>query len=211
VCWLSQQCDNLDTASRNTPIRFGLMKRRTVITVALFTAALAGCTPTGSAATLASPSATTASADAFQIDGVPGYTIGEFPPVPLIVIPDWSVLDASLSGFSIKVRDFFPEVEGITIRPVKCDSAGSAQTDTGTLRFYGDGSGDYTDGAITFIREWVQRLFQRQHGRTAHHCPGSYRGQHANRPVPANGNAHTDQVLRHPDHDRRLRDVRIRQ
>jgi OmpA-OmpF porin, OOP family len=132
------------------------MKRRTVVITAVFlTTVLAGCTPTGPPGSATAPSgATTASgttsAAALEAGGVPGYAIGEFPPVPLFVMPDLSMLDSSLGGFSIKVRDSFPSVKGVTIRAVKCDSSGAVQTDTGTLQFYGNGSGSYTgpDGTI---------------------------------------------------------------
>ncbi len=79
-------------------------------------------------------------------EGVPGYPMGEIPPIPLFVMPDLSMLDSSMAGFSIKVRDSFPEVPGVTIRPARCDKGGNVETDAGSLQFYGDGSGVYTDG-----------------------------------------------------------------
>lgn len=77
-------------------------------------------------------------------EGVPGYALGEFPPVPQFVMPDLSMLDSALAGFSIKVRDKFPTVPGVTIRPARCDKSGTVETDSGTLQLYGDGSGTYT-------------------------------------------------------------------
>jgi OOP family OmpA-OmpF porin len=79
-------------------------------------------------------------------EGVPGYPMGEIPPVPLFQMPDLSMLDSSMAGFSIKVRDKFPSVPGVTIRPARCDKGGEVETDNGSLLFYGDGSGTYTDG-----------------------------------------------------------------
>ncbi|MCE1173606.1 MAG: OmpA family protein [Propionibacteriales bacterium] len=125
-----------------------------LITCSLLLPLLAGCatgvdspaTPPTSPAMSAAPTA----APQEREGGVPGYPFGEFPPVPLFEMPDLSMLDSAMAGFSIKVRDKFPHIPGITVKPAHCDQGGQVETDDGTLRFYGDGRGDYTgpDGTV---------------------------------------------------------------
>ena len=91
------------------------------------------------------------SATPLAADVVPGYERGQFPAIPMFTMPDLSMLDSSMAGFSIKVRDNFPSVPGVTIKPARCDKSGEVATDDGSLTLYGDGSGDYTgpDGSIS--------------------------------------------------------------
>ncbi len=128
------------------------MKRR-IVTISLLVPLLAGCGVSVSSPTAPVPSEPNAGAPgtpnpvetATMREGVPGYPMGEIPPIPLFQMPDLSMLDSSMAGFSIKVRDKFPSVPGVTIRPARCDKGGSVETDTGSLLLYGDGSGNYTD------------------------------------------------------------------
>lgn len=71
---------------------------------------------------------------------VPGYAVGEIPPVPGIVLPDLSLLSASQGAFDMDVaRDSIGDVPGITVAPARCDGTGVV-TSAGTV-LYGDGSG----------------------------------------------------------------------
>lgn len=126
------------------------MKRR-LATLAMLIPLLAGCSapaaPASSESTSAAPEAAPATETATTTaEGAPGLPLGEIPPVPLFEMPDLSMLDTSMAGFSIKVRDKFPSVPGVTIRPARCDKSGQVQTSTGMLELYGNGSGTYTDG-----------------------------------------------------------------
>lgn len=123
------------------------MKRR-LITLAVLIPLLAGCSVTTASAPSESASAAPATETATTTaEGAPGLPLGEIPPVPLFEMPDLSMLDTSMAGFSIKVRDKFPSIPGVTIRPAHCGEDGQVQTDTGLLELYGDGSGTYTDGS----------------------------------------------------------------
>ncbi|WP_460802558.1 hypothetical protein [Microbacterium sp. GXF6406] len=81
---------------------------------------------------------------------VPGYDVGQFPPVPLFVLPDLSLLDASTSGFTIDVRDDFGAIPGVTVSSARCEDGGRVSSGSGTAYLYGDGSGNFTgpDGTI---------------------------------------------------------------
>lgn len=126
------------------------MKRR-LATLAVLIPLLVGCSattaPASSESTSVAPEAAPATETATTTaEGAPGLPLGEIPPVPLFEMPDMSMLDTSMAGFSIKVRDKFPKVPGVTIRPARCDKGGEVETDNGSLLFYGDGSGTYTNG-----------------------------------------------------------------
>lgn len=108
--------------------------------------------PAPSAATPATPTA-------------PGFAAGEMPPVPLITIPDLSMLDASLSGFTHEITELVGDYPGLTIAPASCDTAGTVRAGAGNILLYGDGSGVYTgpdgttvnygDGAGTYVIDGV--------------------------------------------------------
>lgn len=78
---------------------------------------------------------------------VPGYAPGEIPPVPMILLPDLGMLDASLAGFAIQVDDAVGDLPGVRVEPQRCDAQAA---DVGELLAYGDGSGTFTgpDGAV---------------------------------------------------------------
>ena len=92
---------------------------------------------------------------------VPGYAYGAFPAVPMFDLPDLSMLDAALSGFSIKVQGNIGSIPGVTVRPARCDSSGNIDLSGGALTLYGDGSGrlmsadgvirNYGDGSGTYL------------------------------------------------------------
>ncbi len=81
---------------------------------------------------------------------VAGYEPGEIPPVPLIVMPDLSMLDASLAGFALDVDAAVGDIPGVTVTPTRCDATGAVEIDRGALLAYGDGSGVLTapDGTV---------------------------------------------------------------
>ena len=79
---------------------------------------------------------------------VAGYDVGEIPPVPLFVLPDLGMLDASLAGFAVTVDDAVGDLPGVRVEPARCDAQGIASP--GALLAYGDGSGTLTgpDGTV---------------------------------------------------------------
>ncbi|MBO9627455.1 MAG: OmpA family protein [Microbacterium sp.] len=81
---------------------------------------------------------------------VPGYDVGQFPPVPLFVLPDLSLLDSSSSAFTIEVNAAVADIPGVTATPAHCDAGGSVISGNGTAFLYGDGSGAFTgpDGTV---------------------------------------------------------------
>ncbi|WP_350351596.1 OmpA family protein [Microbacterium sp. A8/3-1] len=95
----------------------------------------------------ASAPAPTASA---AVATVPGYDVGQFPPIPLFVLPDLSLLDSSASAFAIEVNEALADIPGVTATPAHCDAAGTVVSGNGTALLYGDGSGSFTgpDGTV---------------------------------------------------------------
>lgn len=81
---------------------------------------------------------------------VAGYAYGEIPPLPLFTLPDLSMLDTSLAGFSIDIKKSVGTYPGLVVEPARCDKAGQVITGSSALTLYGDGSGNYTgpDGAV---------------------------------------------------------------
>jgi OOP family OmpA-OmpF porin len=82
--------------------------------------------------------------DGPDLPTVPGYGVGEFPPVPLFVLPDLALLEASMSGFTPELTELVGDYPGLTISPARCDEAGELVSGPGSLLLYGDGSGTYT-------------------------------------------------------------------
>lgn len=82
---------------------------------------------------------------------IAGYDVGQFPPVPLFTLPDISMLDASLAGFSIDLSRDITARPGLDIRPAACGEMTERAAGRGTALLYGDGSGQYTgpDGTVT--------------------------------------------------------------
>ena len=116
---------------------------------------LASLVVTGCAATPPStpkPSGAPTSPDAptSAVATVPGYDVGQFPPVPLFLLPDLSLLDSSASAFAIEVNDALADIPGVTATPAHCDATGNVISGNGTALLYGDGSGTFTgpDGTV---------------------------------------------------------------
>ncbi|MFC0713951.1 OmpA family protein [Cellulomonas biazotea] len=133
-----------------------LSRRRSarVLVILAATAALTACggptTPEGDApsrtARASRPSATSTPTPTLPV--VAGYDVGEIPPVPLFVLPDLGMLDASLAGFAVTVDDAVGDLPGVRVEPARCDAQGIASP--GALLAYGDGSGTLTgpDGTV---------------------------------------------------------------
>ncbi|WP_247595388.1 OmpA family protein [Actinomyces procaprae] len=143
--------------------------------------ALAGCSGAGSTATPAqtpggqepapqasvtespqpSPSATADSALA-----VPGYQVGEVPPIPLFTLPDLGLLTASTGSLTPDLTGNIQSRPGITVSPARCDEAGllaggmtvvggdgSVVTSDGDSSLVNDGEGGavYQDGTVSIV------------------------------------------------------------
>lgn len=129
--------------------------RRSVMTAGLVTAlalsggALAGCAPQTSAAPKPRPTSAPPAAAA-TVATVPGYDVGQFPPVPLFVLPDLSLLDTSASAFTIEVNAALAGIPGVIATPAHCDATGAVTSGNGSAYLYGDGSGAFTgpDGTV---------------------------------------------------------------
>ena len=97
-------------------------------------AATAPSSSEGSAAPSASASATADSAFA-----VPGYAVGEIPPVPLFALPNLSLLSASTGAFTPEVTSTIASVPGVTVSPARCDEPGVLASDSAFTVVTGDG------------------------------------------------------------------------
>ena len=120
------------------------------------------------AADSAAPATPSASASASAGTTVPGYALGEAPPVPLFTLPDMGLLTADRGSLTSDQTAAVDSVPGVTVSPARCDQAGSiylgststvltgnggvASSDaTGSVVNNGDGSGSYTDGQATVV------------------------------------------------------------
>ena len=116
----------------------------------------------GSAQGSASASALGTAASAGQ--AVAGYEPGQIPPIPMISLPDLSLLTQSTGAFTPDLTRSITSQPGITVRPARCDASGSLvsgstvlggdgslTTSSGATAVTnnGDGSGTYSDGTIS--------------------------------------------------------------
>ena len=112
----------------------------------------------GSASAPASATATSAG------QAVAGYEPGQIPPIPMISLPDLSLLTQSTGAFTPDLTRSITSQPGITVRPARCDASGSLvsgstvlggdgsmTTSSGTTSVTnnGDGSGTYSDGKVS--------------------------------------------------------------
>ena len=111
----------------------------------------------------------TASASASGISGsagqaVAGYEPGQIPPIPMISLPDLSLLTQSTGAFTPDLTRSITSQPGITVRPARCDASGSLvsgstvlggdgsmTTSSGSTSVTnnGDGSGTFSDGKVS--------------------------------------------------------------
>ena len=116
----------------------------------------------GSAAGAASSSATGTPNSAGQV--VAGYEPGQIPPIPMIALPDLSLLTQSTGAFTPDLTRSITSQPGITVRPARCDGNGalvsgstvlggdgSMTTSSGptAVTNNGDGSGAFNDGRVS--------------------------------------------------------------
>ena len=116
----------------------------------------------GSAQGAASASASGTAASTGQ--AVAGYEPGQIPPIPMISLPDLSLLTQSTGTFTPDLTRSITSQPGITVRPARCDASGSLvsgstvlggdgslTTSSGATAVTnnGDGSGTYSDGKVS--------------------------------------------------------------
>ncbi|OLO81865.1 cell envelope biogenesis protein OmpA [Actinomyces naeslundii] len=116
----------------------------------------------GSAKGSASAQATGTAASTGQ--AVAGYEPGQIPPIPMIALPDLSLLTQSTGAFTPDLTRSITSQPGVTVRPARCDASGSLvsgstvlggdgsmSTSSGAtvVTNNGDGSGTYSDGKVS--------------------------------------------------------------
>ena len=116
----------------------------------------------GSAKGSASAQATGTAASTGQ--AVAGYEPGQIPPIPMIALPDLSLLTQSTGAFTPDLTRSITSQPGVTVRPARCDASGSLvsgstvlggdgsmSTSSGATAVTnnGDGSGTYRDGKVS--------------------------------------------------------------
>ena len=120
----------------------------------------AGSAGSAQGSTSASASGTAASAG----QAVAGYEPGQIPPIPMISLPDLSLLTQSTGAFTPDLTRSITSQPGITVRPARCDASGSLvsgstvlggdgslTTSSGATAVTnnGDGAGTYSDGKVS--------------------------------------------------------------
>ena len=128
-------------------------------------ASQAGSDSAGSAgSTQGSASASASGTAASAGQAVAGYEPGQIPPIPMISLPDLSLLTQSTGAFTPDLTRSITSQPGITVRPARCDASGSLvsgstvlggdgsmTTSSGSTSVTnnGDGSGTYSDGKVS--------------------------------------------------------------
>ena len=128
-------------------------------------ASQAGSDSAGSAgSTQGSASASASGTSGSAGQAVAGYEPGQIPPIPMISLPDLSLLTQSTGTFTPDLTRSITSQPGITVRPARCDASGSLvsgstvlggdgslTTSSGATAVTnnGDGSGSYSDGTIS--------------------------------------------------------------
>ena len=128
-------------------------------------ASQAGSDSAGSAgSTQGSASASASGTSGSAGQAVAGYEPGQIPPIPMISLPDLSLLTQSTGAFTPDLTRSITSQPGITVRPARCDASGSLvsgstvlggdgslTTSSGATAVTnnGDGSGTYSDGKVS--------------------------------------------------------------
>lgn len=114
-----------------------------------------GAAPTPSAAAPSSGSTPSASASATADStfAVPGYAVGEIPPVPLFALPNLSLLSASTGAFTPDVTSSLTSVPGITVSPARCDEPGVLASGSTSTVVTGDGGVVTSDGDSSVVND----------------------------------------------------------
>ena len=97
----------------------------------------------------------TSSAEPAADNAVPGYAIGQAPPVPLFGLPDISRVSTAGKKLRDKLKVEIKDIPGVTITAVRCTKDGQYSNADSGLVLYGDGSGSYVgpDGSYTRGRD----------------------------------------------------------
>lgn len=138
------------TTAARTASSASRRRRQGVALGLLASLVVTGCAATPPSTPKPSGAPTSPDAPTSAVATVPGYDVGQFPPVPLFVLPDLSLLDSSASAFAIEVNDALADIPGVTATPAHCDATGNVISGNGTALLYGDGSGTFTgpDGTV---------------------------------------------------------------
>ena len=128
-------------------------------------ASQAGSDSAGSAgSTQGSASASASGTSGSAGQAVAGYEPGQIPPIPMISLPDLSLLTQSTGAFTPDLTRSITSQPGVTVRPARCDASGSLvsgstvlggdgslTTSSGatSVTNNGDGSGTYSDGKVS--------------------------------------------------------------
>ena len=118
----------------------------------------------GSVGTTGGAAASATGTAASTGQAVAGYEPGQIPPIPMIALPDLSLLTQSTGAFTPDLTRSIPSQPGITVRPARCDASGSLvsgstvlggdgsmTTSSGSTSVTnnGDGSGTFSDGKVS--------------------------------------------------------------
>lgn len=137
------------TLRRDSLTALGVLTTAVLLTTGCSAEVVADASPSASSSPAGS-GGSTPSASAETRPHVAGYAYGEIPPVPLFTLPDLTMLDTSLGGFSATMDKAIGAVPGVRVSSSRCAADGAALADDSGLVLYGDGSGNYTgpDGAV---------------------------------------------------------------
>lgn len=105
---------------------------------------LAGCSAAAPQAADPEAASAPASADAASVPVVPGYAPGDFPPIPLMELPDLRLLTSPAAAFAADVERVVGAHPGLRVAPASCEDApggGSAAAPGGSLEVVSDGMG----------------------------------------------------------------------
>ena len=91
--------------------------------------------------------------DADSTFAVPGYAVGEIPPVPLFALPNLSLLSASTGAFTPDVTSSLTSVPGITVSPARCDEPGVLASGSTSTVVTGDGGVVTSDGDSSVVND----------------------------------------------------------
>ena len=116
--------------------------------------------------TRGSASAPATGTAATRSQAVAGYEPGQIPPIPMITLPDLSLLTQSTGAFTPDLTRSITSQPGVTVRPARCDTSGSLVSGSTVLggdgsmtmssgatsvTNNGDGSGTFSDGKVSIV------------------------------------------------------------
>ncbi|MDO4899738.1 OmpA family protein [Actinomyces sp.] len=111
----------------------------------------AAAAPGAPASVSATPTGLTGSADSSL--AVPGYQVGEIPPIPVFTLPDLSLLTQSTGAFTPDLTKDITSVPGVKVTPARCDEPGVLATGSGTTVLDGNGAMSYSDSSVTITND----------------------------------------------------------